>query len=99
MLRLPSRVQRDSFIGQDFLPGLTAAWQVSRYDRDPPWFRITSHHILFFIFSSLIYSIQNKKQLCWKSYLIEHCFINFNIMFHVLKCEVGILVLNTCIDT
>ena len=49
-------------------------------------------------FSSMIYCIINKKQLCWKSYLIDSLFIVL-MLFYVLEFEIGILVLNTCIDT
>ena len=42
---------------------------------DSPWFRVASHPTL--PFSSLIYRIHNKKQLCWKSYLIKSLFHKF----------------------
>ena len=43
-------------------------WQVSGNEGEYPWFRVASHPTLSLPFSSLIYNIHNKKQLCWESY-------------------------------
>ena len=53
-----------------------------------------------FPFSFLIYTAFVIKSTCAKSETyLNHCFINFNIMFYVFTFEIGILVLNTCIGT
>ena len=74
-------------------------WQVSENDRDPPWFKIASRPT----FSLSLFSpwfpafIKNN---CAKNHTSWNlCFVDFNITFYVLEFEIGILVLNTCIDT
>ena len=54
---------------------------------ESPWFRVASHPTPSLSFSTLIYSIYNKKQLCWKLHLIESLFYKFHYycMFCSLK--------------